>query len=156
MTMKDLKQKLMIEQLDAKLQQFAPLLHHAVPQKGWLNSIRMALKMSLRQFGDRMTITPQATEGIEKRERDKSITLKRLEEAGRALNMKLVYGFVPMDGSLEKMIEKKAKELALEIVQSTSDTMALENQKNSDERLRKAVVDKSKQLSYEIPRYLWD
>lgn len=70
--------------------------------------------------------------------------------------MKLVYGFIPMDGSLEKMIEKQAKKLATEIVQTTSDTMALENQKNSDKRLKKAVADKAKQLVYEMPRYLWD
>ncbi len=154
--MKDLKQKLMIEQMDAKLRAFAHLLQNQSPESGWVNAIRTSFKMSLRQFGERMNITRQGAENIEKREKDGTITLKSLEEASRALNMKLVYGFVPMDGSIEQTIENRAKELALEIVKTTSNTMALEDQANSNERLQKAVEDKAKQLVYEMPRYLWD
>lgn len=154
--MKDLKQKLIVEQLDKKLKSYSPLLRESIPQKGWINAVRIALKMSFRQFGKRMGLTPQAAINIEKREKDGSLTLKNLEEAGRALNMKLVYGFVPIDGSIEKMIENRARELALEIVKTTSNTMALEDQKNTDKRLQKAVEEKAKQLVYEMPRYLWD
>ncbi|QMU63171.1 MAG: mobile mystery protein A [Flavobacteriaceae bacterium] len=154
--MKDLKQKLMIEQMDAKLKEFTPLLKNQPPESGWLNAIRTLLKMSFRQFGNRIKVTPQGAEGIEKREKDGSITLRSLEEAGRALNMKLVYGFVPMDGSIEKTIEKRAREIALEIVKTTSNTMALEDQENTSKRLKKAVEDKARQLVYEMPRHLWD
>ena len=49
--MKDLKQKLMIMQMDAKLKEFSPLLKHQLPEGGWIQSIRTTLKMSLRQFG---------------------------------------------------------------------------------------------------------
>lgn len=154
--MKQLKQKLMIEQMDAKLKEFTPLLKNQSPEGGWINAIRTSLKMSFRQFGDRMNVTPQGAEGMEKREKDGSISLKSLEEAGRALNMKLIYGFVPMDGSIEKTIENRARELALEIVKTTSNTMALEDQENTNERLKKAVEDKTKQLVYEMPRHLWD
>lgn len=154
--MKDLKQKLMIEQMDTKLRPFAPLLQYQSPQSGWINAIRTSFKMSLRQFGERMNITRQGAESIEKREKDRTITLKSLEDAGRALNMKLVYGFVSMDGSMEQTIENRARQLALEIVRTTSNTMALEDQANTDERIKKAIEDKTKQLVYEMPRYLWD
>jgi len=154
--MKDLKQKLMIEQLDIKLQVFIPLLKTPPPENGWINAIRTSLKMSLRQLGDRLNISNNSAKSIEKREKEGAITLRSLEEAGRSLNMKLVYGFVPMDGSLEKTIENKAKELALKIIKTTSNTMALEDQENTNERLKKAVEDKTKQLVYEMPRHLWD
>lgn len=154
--MKNLKQKLIIEQMDTKLKEFIPFLKNQPPESGWLNAIRTSLKMSFRQFGNRMNLTPQGAEGIEKREKDGSITLRSLEEAGRALNMKLVYGFVPMDGSIEKTIEKRARDIALEIVKTTSNTMALEDQENTSKRLKKAVEDKAKQLVYEMPRHLWD
>lgn len=154
--MKDLKQKLIIEQMDAKLKEFIPLLKNQSPESGWLNAIRTSLKMSLRQFGERMDVTRQGAENLEKREKDGAITLKSLEEAGQSLNMKLVYGFVPMDGSIEKTIENRAKELALKIVKTTSNTMVLEDQENSSERLKKAIDDKAKQLIYEMPRHLWD
>lgn len=154
--MRDSKQKLMIEQLDKKLQVYASLLNVSIPEKGWLHVVRKAYKMSLRQLGERLGVSPPAVEGFEKREKDGSITLKSLEDAGRALDMKFVYGFVPMHGSIEKTIEKKARALALEIVKGTSSTMTLENQEVSNERLKKAVEDKTAQIMYEMPRHLWD
>ncbi len=154
--MKNLKQKLMIDQMDTKLKAFVPLLKNQPPEIGWVNAIRTSLKMSLRQFGERMGVTRQGAENLEKREKDGTITLKSLDEAGRALNMKLVYGFVPMDASIKKTIEYRAKELALEIVKTTSNTMVLEGQANTDKRLKKAIDDKAKQLVLEMPRYLWD
>ena len=153
---KDVKQKLIIEQLDRKLDQYKPLLKISIPDKGWIHTIRKAYKMSFRQFGNLLKITPPSAEAIEKREQDKSITLKSLEEAGRVLNMKFVYGFIPMDGSVEKSIENKAKEKAIEIVQMTSENMALEDQKNSEKRLSKAISEKTTELIDEMPRYLWD
>ena len=112
--------------------------------------------MSLRQFGERLGITSQGADALEKRESDKSISIKSMEEAARALNMKFVYGFIPLDGSIEKTIEKRAKEVAIEIVKTTSNNMALEDQQNAPERLRKAIENKTQQLKYEMPRHLWD
>lgn len=154
--MKDSNQKLMIEQLDKKLQVYAPLVNTSIPDRGWIHVIRKAFKMSFRQFGERIGITAPSAENIEKREKEGSITLKSLEEAGRALDMKFVYGFIPMHGSIEKTIEKKARALALEIVKGTSSTMILENQEITNERLKKAVEDKTAQIMYEMPRHLWD
>jgi predicted DNA-binding mobile mystery protein A len=154
--MKDLKQKLLIEQIDKKLKKFNVLFNHPVPETGWIKTIRMALKMSLRQFGERLKITSQGADALEKRESDKSISIKSMEEAARALNMKFVYGFIPLDGSIEKTIEKRAKEVAIEIVKTTSNNMALEDQQNTPERLRKAIKNKTQQLKYEMPRHLWD
>ncbi len=154
--MKDLKQRLMIEQLDKKLQVYTPLVSTSIPDKGWIHVIRKAYKMSLRQFGERLGITPPSAENIEKREKEGSITLRSLEEAGRALDMKLVYGFVPMHGSIEKTIEDRARALALEIVKATSHTMVLEDQEVTNERLKKAVDNKAAELIYKMPRYLWD
>jgi hypothetical protein len=45
--------------------------------------------------------------------------------------MQLVYGLVPKDGSLEALIERKAKQLATQIVLRTSNSMKLEEQENS-------------------------
>lgn len=154
--MKDSRHKLMIEQLDGKLQVYTPLLNVSTPEKGWLHVIRKAYKMSLRQLGERLGITAPSAEGLEKREKEGSITLKSLDEAGKALNMKLVYGFVPMDGSIKRTIEMRARDLAIEIVRTTSNTMVLEDQENTNERLQKAIEEKTQQIMYEMPRYLWD
>jgi len=154
--MKTANQKLLIEQLDRKLEPFKGLETLVMPPKGWLNTSRSALKMSLRQLGSRLKISPQSVKEIEEREANGSLTIKSLREAGLALNLKLIYGFIPLEGSIEKMIENRALELAREIVARTSQSMQLENQENKEERLKKAIAIKSKEIIDKMPKYLWD
>ena len=70
--------------------------------------------------------------------------------------MKFVYGFIPKSGTLEKMIEERALELAKEIVLRTSNTMQLEDQENTKERISKAIQEKKEEIIRKMPRYLWD
>jgi predicted DNA-binding mobile mystery protein A len=148
------KQKLIIDQLDRKLTPFINLPDP--PQKGWLHSIRSALKMSLRQQAQRLEVTPPSAKEIEDREKNGSITLKSLKEAAKAMNMKLVYGLVPVHGTLEEMINKRAEEVARKIVLRTSVTMKLEDQGVSDERIEKSIKELAAEITREMPRYLWD
>jgi predicted DNA-binding mobile mystery protein A len=154
--MKTANQKLLIEQLDRKLIPFKDLEAIVIPPKGWINTTRTALKMSLRQLGNRLNISPQSVKELENRESNGSLTIKSLKEAGLALNLKLVYGFVPMDGSIEKIIENRAFELAREIVARTSQSMKLENQENKEERLKKAIEIKAREIIDKMPKILWD
>lgn len=150
------QKKLQIEQLDKKLKSFVSLSNISVPSKGWLYSIRNTLNMSLKQFGQKLNITAQSAKEIEEREISKSITLKNLSEAAEALNMRLVYGFIPNDESIHAMIEKRALEKAKEIVLRTSQSMSLEDQENIPERIEKAIKEKAENIKNELPRYLWD
>ena len=52
--MKNSKQALLIEQVDRKLKSFRALNEVIVPKKGWVYTVRTALKMSLRQFGNHL------------------------------------------------------------------------------------------------------
>ncbi|HLG41534.1 MAG TPA: hypothetical protein VI461_17775, partial [Chitinophagaceae bacterium] len=72
------------------------------------------------------------------------------------LDMQLVYGFVPNDGSLDQLIDRKAKELATQIVQRTSHTMKLEDQENSKQRIEKAIEERVAIIKNEMPKTLWD
>lgn len=152
----NLNRKLMLEQIDKKMQKFALIEDSDLPPKGWIYSIRTALNMSLVQLGRRLKKTAQSVKEIEERERDKSLTLKRLIEVANALNLKFVYGFVPIDSPLENLIEKRAAEVAREIVLRTSQTMSLEDQQNSGTRLQKAITDRAEKIKQEMPKYLWD
>lgn len=154
--MATLARKLMIEQLDKKLARYAEIKDIEVPQGGWINAVRTTLNMSLAQLGRRLKMTSVGAKGIEDRERDGSITLKKLIEAGRALNLDFVYGFVPSDSSIDKMVEKRAGQVAREIVMRTSHNMKLEDQENTEERLKQAIEDRADLLKREVPRHLWD
>lgn len=150
------RKNLQIQQLNRKMLAFAPLQKAAVPHTGWIKAIRTTLGMSLQQLGNKLSISKQSAQSIEKREKDGSITLKALREAGQALDMQLVYGFVPKDGSLEALIERKAKELATRIVMRTSNTMKLEDQENTRRRIKRAIAERTATLKHEMPRMLWD
>jgi predicted DNA-binding mobile mystery protein A len=147
---------LVIKQLDKKLETFSGLKVLDQPSSGWIKLIRTILNMSLSQLGKKMQMTPQGVRAIENREREGTLTLNALQDAAHALEMKLVYGFIPNDGSLEKMIERKAYEVAEKIVERTSATMKLEAQENSEERIKQAVKELAEDIKREMPRKLWD
>ena len=150
------KQKLIIEQIDQKLLKFSDLDNMIIPQNGWIQSIRTALKMNLRQLGKLMNITAQSIKEIEARERNGTVSIKVLKQVGEVLGMKFIYGFIPKQKTIEKMIEEKAFQLAKEIVMRTSANMRLEDQENSQERIHAAIRDKAFELKQEVPKYLWD
>jgi predicted DNA-binding mobile mystery protein A len=154
--MKNRKQQLVIEQMDKKLTVFKSVENVIIPSKGWLNAVRVSLKMTLQQLGNRLNITAQSANDLEMREALGTITLNRLREAANALDMKFVYGIIPKDGSIELMIEKRAKELAQQIVLRTSNSMKLEDQENSGERIEKAIQEKTEEIKEELPKYLWE
>lgn len=154
--MKNNKQQLLLQQTDKKLEAFKDLKATVVPAKGWVNTFRTALKMSLRQLGNRLHIAPQSTKEIEEREANGTITLNSLRDVANAMDMQLVYGFVSKHESLEQMIEKRAKEIATEIVMRTNNTMTLEDQQISTERIEKAITQKTTEIKSEMPKYLWD
>jgi predicted DNA-binding mobile mystery protein A len=153
--MKNKKQQLLIEQTDRKLDLYRPAENVIVPSRGWINTARISLNMTLQQLGKRLSITAQSVKALEKREAAGNITINRLREAATAMDMKLVYGLIPMEGSIEKMIEKRAKTLAREIVLRTSNSMKLEDQENSAERIEKAINDKAAEIKEELPKYIW-
>jgi predicted DNA-binding mobile mystery protein A len=154
--MKNTKQQLVLDQTDKKLVLFQPLKTVVIPNKGWVNTMRTALKMSLRQLGNRMNFSAQNIKQIEEREVNGTISINSLREVANAMDMQLVYGFVSKHESLEEMIEKRAKELATEIVMRTNNTMTLEDQQNSKERIEKAIAQKTNEIKSEMPKYLWD
>ncbi len=154
--MENTKQQLVLDQTDKKLVLFQPLKTVVIPNKGWVNTMRTALKMSLRQLGNRMNFSAQNIKQIEEREVNGTISINSLREVANAMDMQLVYGFVSKHESLEQMIEKRAKELATEIVMRTNNTMTLEDQQNSKERIEKAIAQKTNEIKSEMPKYLWD
>lgn len=150
------KKSLQQQQLGRKMSTFPKEQDNAMPPSGWINAIRTALGMSLQQLGDKMSITKQSVQNIEKREKDGSVTIKSLRAAAKAMDMHLVYGFVPIDGSLDALIDRKVRELATQIVMRTSDTMKLENQENTKKRIEKAIKERAEIIKNEMPKILWD
>lgn len=150
------KKTLQLQQLNNKMLRFASLKEEVVPSTGWIKAIRTSLGMSMQQLGNKLNISKQGVLDIERREKDGSISIKSLREVAHVMDMKLVYGFIPLDGTLDALIEKKAKELAKQIVMRTAHTMQLEDQANSNERIEAAIRERTAAIQNEMPKILWD
>jgi len=150
------KKKIQIDQLESRVKRFSHARELPNPPTGWIRAIRLAFGMSLQQLANKLKITKQSVQEIEMREKEGSITLRSLRETARALDMELVYGFVPKDGSLEKYIDKKARSLAKNIVFRTSNSMKLEDQENTKQRLEKAIEERTIIIKRDLPKALWD
>ena len=150
------KKNLQLQQLNSKMLAYASVKNVAMPPTGWIKAVRLALGINARQLGNKLGISKQGVGVMEKREAEGAITIKVLREAAQALDMELVYAFVPTDGSLDALIERRAKALAEQIVLRTSASMRLEDQENSQERLRRAIKERTEAIKAEMPKALWD
>ena len=151
--MKSSKVQFFLDETQGKLNPFSILKSEIKPDNGWVNTIRVSIKMSLRQLGERLHITPQGVRDLEKREKEGSITINTLKEVGRVLDMDLVYGFISRHNTLEEMIEERASEIAEEVVLKT---MQLGNPSRSENDIKKAIQQKTYEISSIMPSYLWD
>ena len=149
-------EKIILSQTDRKIKLLARSERVVVPSSGWIYAIRQSLGMSLRQLGSRMGITPQSVREMEEREKNGTVSINVLRQFAKSMDMKFVYGFIPKQKSLEKLVEERATRLAEEIVKRTSVTMELEDQKIGSGLIRKAIKEKALELKQEMPKYLWD
>jgi predicted DNA-binding mobile mystery protein A len=150
------KRKLLIEQLDKKLEPFQETELVLVPSKGWINAVRIALNMTMAQLGTKLNITRQGVKSIEESEAKGSISINSLRQVGEALELKLVYGFVPKDGTINNLINTKAVKLAEKIVTRTNQNMKLEDQGIGDEKINETIKDLASEIKREMRKSLWD
>lgn len=153
--MKNPVANLQLEQLDKKIKDFKKV-SSLIPPSGWVFSIRLTLKMSLAQLGKKLGISAQSVREMEQRERQGNISLKNLDEVAKVLGLRLVYGFYSPDKSLKKIIDDRAYKMAEQIVARAHKTMQLENQANSQTRLKKAVKERAKEIIDKNIKSLWD
>lgn len=151
-----MNKQLLLNQLDLKIQKFKNLSMVDIPPTGWIKAIRLALGMSQEQLGKKLNITRQSVRDLEQREREGRISLNSLKEVSRVLDIKMVYGFIPNEGSLKALVERRANELASRIVMRTSQSMKLEEQQNTSTRIKKAIKERAQLIKNEMPRILWD
>lgn len=150
------KKKLLVEQLDQKLKPFQKTEMVMVPYKGWINTIRTALNMTMAQLGTKLNITRQGVKNIEESEAKGTISINSLKEVGNALNLKFVYAFVPIDGTIDNLINMKAEKLAKKIVLRTNQNMKLEDQGIKNKKINESIKDLAEELKREMRKSLWD
>lgn len=150
------KQKLLVEQLDQKLQSFSESRKVLIPEHGWINTIRTTLNMTMAQLGTKLNITRQGVKRIEESEANGGITLNSLKDVANAMDLKFVYALVPENGTIHDLIQVKAEKLAQKIVLRTNQNMKLEDQGIGDEKMAKTIMELADELKREMRKSLWD
>jgi len=150
------KRKLLIEQLNQKLQPFSKTRNNLVPERGWINTIRTTLNMTMAQLGTKLNITRQGVKRIEESEANGAITLNSLKDVASAMELKLVYAMVPTNGNINDLIQIKAEKLAKKIVLRTNQNMKLEDQGIGDEKIAKTIKELANEIKREMRKSLWD
>jgi predicted DNA-binding mobile mystery protein A len=124
------------------------------PDQGWIRTIRKALGMSLRQLGERAGMTKASAAQMEGREAEGAITLHSMQKLAAALEADFHYFVLPRCG-LEETVRKRAELLARRLAGEVSDSMALEDQATSEDRLRRLIEHHAVRI-LEEERTLWD
>ena len=148
--------KILIEQLDEKLKPFQKTETVIVPDRGWIHTIRTTLNMTMAQLGTKLNITRQGVKSIEESEAKGAISINSLKEIGNVLDLKFVYGFVPVEGTIDNLINIKAEKLARKIVLRTNQNMKLENQGIGDKKIKNTIKDVANEIKREMKKSLWD
>jgi predicted DNA-binding mobile mystery protein A len=119
---------LRLKQLDRALEPYRAAREVPRPSKGWIRTIRQALGISSGELARRLGTSRQLPLQLEKGEAEDRITLKSLRAAANALDCDLVCALVPRAGSMQELIENRARTEAKSRVLGVEHSMALENQ----------------------------
>lgn len=124
------------------------------PDQGWIRTIREALGMSLRQLGERAGMTKASVAQMEQREAEGTITLASMQKLAEALGADFEYVVMPRH-SIDEMLRRRAELVARRLAKEVSDSMTLEDQGTSAERLEELVRYHTTRL-LEQGGVLWD
>jgi predicted DNA-binding mobile mystery protein A len=154
--MSSIKKLLIQKQIDDLIQLVAIGEQRSQLHSGWIQTIRLALGMSLRQLSERIGVSPSALNNFEKREQTEAISLASLKKVANAMDMELVYYLKPKQGSIYHTIKKQARLKALEILEQSNQTMKLENQETSIASQEIELERLTNEIASKIPANLWD
>lgn len=147
--------QLAIKQLDKQLIKWKLTKLWFQPKCGWTKVIRKTIGMTTKQLANRLGVDRSRVIRIESDEVKAALTMKTLATVANALDCDFVYAFVPRE-SLQKMIERKAQEIALLQLSGISHNMFLENQALSLEQNKEQIKGFKAKLLEKSAKKLWE
>lgn len=147
---------LVIKQLDSQFKFWHLLMKYSPkPKLGWVKTVRKALGMTAEQLAQKLGVHRMRVVEIERAELNDAVTLRTMRNVAHAMDCELVYAFVPKE-SLEVILQKQAKKIALARVERVAHSMALENQSIGKSRLQQEVSEISRELLSGSLKHLWN
>jgi predicted DNA-binding mobile mystery protein A len=138
--------------LDKRFEIMRPVNRFAPPVRGWIKAIREGLGMSAAQLAKRLGIKQPSVFDLEQSEMKGTIELATLRRIAQSLDCTLVYALVP-NKPLETLVHGRARALARCRLAAIGHSMALEDQKVSDEETELQIDEIIRTMR---PSRLWD
>lgn len=130
------------------------ILNLTTPPEGWLRVVRKALKMPPKVVLERAGIKKSELYRIEKAEVDGTLTLNKLKDTAAAMGCELHYAIIP-NGSINSIIEDRARRHAIKILRNASVHMQLEDQVTAKEQIEFQIDKVTEKLIKEMPNWFW-
>jgi predicted DNA-binding mobile mystery protein A len=140
-------------QLDTQLESWRHLPD--LPREGWIRALRAALGMPAFALARKLSVSPSVITRLERSEKDGTITLNSLRKIADAIGGEVVYAIVPRK-SLDDILVDRANHEANRRYRRVSHTMALEDQRVTDEETRAQKRELAARLIATADKLLWD
>lgn len=106
--MREKERKLERRRLDEELKPFRTAGREPSPTDGLLRAVRQTVGIPLAEVALKMGVVLSTVTDLERRELERTITLRSLGRVAEAMGCKVVYGVVPMKGkTLEYLAEER-------------------------------------------------
>ena len=151
--MKSSEQKL--QQVEQALARLASDLLPALPQGGWIRTVREALGMNARQLAARVGVRVSTLLGAEKNEVAGTITMNQLKRIAAVMDCELRYVLIPRE-PLRSQVERRAEQLANEGVASVAHSMAAQAQDAGEDFWEAQIAELKAELLRGRRSRLWD
>lgn len=112
--------------------------------------------MSARQLAQRVGVGQPTIARLEKSEAAGTIEIKTLRRIAEGMNCRLVYAFIPVDGSLEETLKAQATQTAETLLARVEHSMALEAQGATPQDRKAQVQELADELVRTMNRQIWE
>ena len=126
------------------------------PLGGWIATFQQAIGMNTPALAKRLGITRNSAYSSIQNERSGSISLNQLEKMAKAMDGKLVYAIVPLEGPVEEIVKVQARKKAKRIIQRTRAQMAMEGQTDGLRSQEEMIEELATDMMREMPRKFWN
>lgn len=119
--------ELALSQIERRLKPIRAVAKNTKVRQGWIHYIRHALGMTLKNLGDRASVSIGTIAQAERGEVSGKITISTLKKMAEAMECEFVYAFVPKK-SVKDILNKNALDKATRILLVADTHMELEDQ----------------------------
>lgn len=136
--------KLAASQIERRFAKLRRVVAESQVRPGWIEFLRRALGMSLRDIARHTGLSLATIAKMEKREQEGAITIASLRKIAEAVDCDVIYALVPRR-PVEEILRDRARAKARSLIQAADVHMSLEDQQVS-RSLERRIEELAEQL----------